>query len=210
MDIRYLGRVDYAQAWQHQRECVQQVILNRQRESLLLCEHPAVLTLGRMADRSHILWSQDNLDARGIPVFDIDRGGEVTLHAPGQLVAYPILDLQRRGKNLHDYLYKLEQLGIDFLKHFDIMGKRIPGKTGVWIGSQKIMSAGIGVRRWVSCHGISLNIHTDLSLFKMIHPCGMDIPMTSVKQETGHHMDLEAAAQYLVTIFQKLFGVSYA
>lgn len=208
MDIQYLGLVDYALAWQRQRESVQQVLLNRRRESLLLCEHPSVLTLGRMADRSHILWPQDELDRRKVSVFDIDRGGEVTLHAPGQLVVYPILDLSRRGKNLHDYLHKLEQLGIDFLRHFGIMGGRIPGKTGVWIGPRKIMSVGIGVRRWVSCHGISLNIHTDLSLFKMIRPCGMEIPMTSLKQETGRHIDLETAAQYLVTIFQQLFGVS--
>jgi lipoate-protein ligase B len=207
MEIIDLGSIDYQEAWSLQRKYVDKVIANQGNSYLLLCEHPPVLTLGRLADRSHILFSEDKLRQQGIPVIAVDRGGDVTLHAPGQLVVYVIANLQRYGKDLHGYLHQLEQVGIDFLKLFDIMGYRIPGKTGVWVNGRKMISAGIGVKRWISYHGISINIHTDLSLFDMIYPCGMDVSMTSVEQEAGVRPAMEDVKEKVSQLFQQELGM---
>lgn len=206
MKIKDLGLIDYQEAWDVQKQCVDQVIKNPDCNFLLMCEHPSVLTLGRLADRSHILYSDVVLKEKGIRVLSIDRGGEVTLHTPGQLVIYPILNLERIGKDLHAYLYKLEQVGIDFLNLFGIMGGRVRGKTGVWIDKRKIMSVGVGVRKWVSFHGISININTDLSFFDMINPCGMEILMTSLAREKNCFIDMNEAKVKVVDVFEKVFG----
>lgn len=206
MEVKDLGLIDYQKAWDLQKQCVDEIVKGRKRGYLLLCEHPTVLTLGRLADRSHILFSKDILARQKVSVVPIDRGGEVTVHAPGQLVVYPILDLEKHGKDLHSYLHKLEQVGIDFLRLFDIMGDRMPEKTGVWVDSRKIMSVGIGVRRWISFHGISVNINTDLSLFGLIRPCGMEVEMTSIGQEKGCKVDMAAAKEKIVSIFQREFA----
>ena len=209
MEIKDLGLIDYQEAWNLQRQYTDKVIINRQDSYLLVCEHPSVLTLGRLADRAHILFSENELGQKGVSIIPIDRGGEITLHAPGQLVVYPILDLQRYGKDLHGYLHKLEQVGIDFLRYFDIMGERISGKTGVWIDGRKIMSIGIGVRKWVSYHGMGININTDLSLFKMIRPCGMDVVMTSLENELGKKIDMQEIKQRILYFFNKEFELQY-
>ncbi len=179
-----LGLIKYSQAYQLQKETVEQVIAGAP-ERVFLCEHPTVLTLGRMADRRYILASKDELAARGIEIISIDRGGEVTLHAPGQLVVYPILDLRKRGKDLKQYLYDLEEVAIKFLQRYHIVAARNPGKTGVWVGAHKIVSVGVGVRKWVTYHGLGINVSTDLSLFSLINPCGLGVAMTSVESILG-------------------------
>jgi lipoate-protein ligase B len=206
MNVKDLGLIDYRQAWALQQEYVEKVVQDRDQGYLLLCEHPPVLTLGRLADRSHILYSENELQERRIAIIPIDRGGEVTLHAPGQLVVYPIFNLESYGKDLHHYLHKLEDAGIDFLTLFGIVGNRISGKTGVWVGDQKVMSIGIGVRKWVSFHGIAMNVNTDLALFRLIRPCGMDVQTTSVSRELNCPVEMADAKEKMVVVFKKIFG----
>lgn len=203
-DIRDLGLIPYNDAYAAQREFVNDLVCGG-RQTLLLCEHPPTLTLGRSSDEGHILVSQEELDARKITVHNIDRGGDVTLHAPGQLVAYPILDLSNFDKDLHAYLHQLEQVAIDLLSEFGILANRFPGKTGAWAGKKKIASIGIGVRKWVSFHGLAVNVNTDLSLFKVIKPCGLDVQMTSVADIKGGAVDMNLAKHKMVEAFSKNF-----
>lgn len=176
-----LGLIDYEKAYAFQKECVQKV-LNGEPQKLILCEHPPVLTLGRMSKESNFLWNKADIEAKGVRILPIDRGGEVTLHAPGQLVAYPIFDLKNYGKDLKQFMFQLESVVIRVLERQNIPGERIAGKTGVWVKNKKISSIGVGVKQWVTFHGVSLNINNDLGLFQMIRPCGMDIMMTSMKK----------------------------
>ena len=179
--IQDLGLVDFELAYQIQRRIHSEVVAGGT-QTLLLCEHPAVLTLGRLAKAENLLLPQEQILVQGIKILNVDRGGDVTLHAPGQLIAYPILALNQHGRDLKRYLWKLEEVAIDFLKGFGILTERFPGRTGVWIGHQKIASIGVGVKKWVSFHGIGINLNTDLKLFSLIRPCGMDVEMTSASK----------------------------
>ncbi len=176
-----LGLIDYEKAYAFQKECVQKV-QDGEPQKLILCEHPPVLTLGRMSKDSNFLWDRSEIEKKGVKILPIDRGGEVTLHAPGQIVAYPIFDLNNYGKDLKKFLHSLEQVVINVLKSYEIEGSRIEGKTGVWVKNKKISSLGVGVKKWVSFHGVSLNVNNDLDLFKMIRPCGMDVGMVSMQK----------------------------
>ena len=147
----------------------------------------------------------NEIKSRGIKIIDIDRGGDVTLHSPGQLVVYPVVDLRRFGRDLKFYLVKLEQVVIDFFKEFDILTERKPGKTGAWFGEKKIASIGIGVKKWISFHGMSLNMGNDLTLFSLIRPCGLDVQMTSLDEIKKEHVDLHKAKEMLVHIFSNTF-----
>lgn len=202
MQIIDLGRVDYATAYQMQKEAVDQV-LSGASERVFLCEHPSVLTLGRMADERYILASRPELSQKGIDIVCVDRGGQVTLHAFGQLVVYPIVDLKKRGKGLKEYLYDLEELAIGFLESYAIRSSRNPGKTGVWVGNKKIVSIGIGAKKWVTFHGLGINISTDLDLFSLINPCGLGVEMTSVENILKQPVDFKQAKEKFAAIFLK-------
>jgi len=153
---------------------------------LLLVEHPPVITLGRGTRPGSLPLSQPELEKRGVEVFEIERGGDVTFHGPGQLVGYPILDLRRHREDLHWYLRQLEAALIGALEKLGIQAGVNPGLTGVWTGGRKIASIGIHVKQWVTFHGFALNVHTDLSYFDLIVPCGIkDVIMTSVSRELG-------------------------
>ena len=177
-----LGLIDYAQAYQFQKDCVQKV-LNGEPQKLIFCEHPAVLTMGRMSKDSNFLWEKKEIEKKGVKILPIDRGGEVTLHAPGQLVAYPIFNLNNYGKDLKAFLHRLEAVIINVLKDYKIDGHRLDGKTGVWVERDKIASLGVGVKKWISFHGLSVNVSNDLELFRMIRTSGMDIQMTSKQKK---------------------------
>lgn len=151
---------------------------------LLLVEHPPVITLGRSTKAGNLLASSEQLAARGVELFDVERGGDVTFHGPGQLVGYPIVNLERHTLDLHWYLRQLEEVMIRALAACGIEAARNPGKTGVWVRDRKIASIGVHARQWVTWHGFALNVTTDLSYFDLMVPCGIqDVVMTSVERE---------------------------
>ena len=186
LDVRDLGVMPYGEALELQRRLAEDRIAQRIPDTLLLVEHPAVITLGRGTKQTSLPIDPEALRARGIDVFEIERGGDVTYHGPGQLVGYPIIDLQQHKPDLHWYLRQLEQVLIDALGTFGIPAERNAGYTGVWTRGRKIASIGIHVRQWVTWHGFALNVTTDLSPFSLIVPCGIpDVVMTSVVKESG-------------------------
>ena len=186
LDVRDLGVVPYGAALELQRSLAEDRIAGRIPDTLLLLEHPPVITLGRGTKQTSLPIDTEALHRRGIETFEIERGGDVTYHGPGQLVGYPILDLQRHKPDLHWYLRQLEAMLIDALAAFGISAERNTGYTGVWTGGRKIASIGIHVRQWVTWHGFALNVTTDLSPFSLIVPCGIpDVVMTSIEKETS-------------------------
>jgi lipoyl(octanoyl) transferase len=183
LKVRWLGRVRFAAALAQQEG-----IVSRKRhdpsvpDELLLLEHDPVYTIGRTPDQSSLLGAAHLPH----PLFPINRGGQATYHGPGQLMAYPILDLRRYGQDLHRYLRWLEQLLIELLAAYEISGERHEGLTGVWVASRKIASIGVGVRHWITMHGLALNVGGDLAPFAHIVPCGIsNVTMTSMEKETG-------------------------
>ncbi len=201
---RDLGLIDYEKAWAVQKKTVEQVIAG-QPSTVLLCEHPTVLTLGRLGKTENILYSREELEKRNISLLRIDRGGEVTLHAPGQLVVYPIINLNN-GRDLKSYLIKLEQVTIDLLQDFGIVATRIAGQRGIWVQDNKLASIGIGVRKWVTYHGLGINVNTDLNLFSVIKPCGLDVRMISMKEIKGHPIDMEQVKIKFKRYFEGVFA----
>ena len=191
-----LGRLAYLPALELQRRLVRARIDGEITDDLLLLvEHDPVVTLGRGTKQSSLPMSEAVLRARGYEVVEVERGGDVTVHAPGQLVVYPILDLQQHRADLHWYLRQLEETIIRGLDTLGIESERNPGRTGVWVGNRKIASIGVHVKRWVTLHGVALNVTTDLSVFNVVVPCGIDgVVMTSVARETEGRGDGPAAS----------------
>jgi lipoate-protein ligase B len=185
--VEHLGRVPYAEAWERQETLRKRCIEGCCPDTVLLLEHPDVITFGRGADERNALLDEARLRDAGYEVFRVNRGGDVTYHGPGQLVGYPILDLERRGRDVHLYLRQLEGVLIDTLADFGIAGRRRPGYTGVWLDERrKIASIGVGVRRWATLHGFALNVACDLSRFEVIRACGLpDVEMTSMAEVAG-------------------------
>jgi len=200
-----LGVVPYAEALELQRNAAHARLDGRLAHDLLiLVEHPPVVTFGRSAKAAHLLLSESELAGRGVEFFDVERGGDVTFHGPGQLVGYPIMHLGRHREDLHWYLRELEQVMIDGLASLGVAAARNPGKTGVWTGDRKIASIGVHARQWVTWHGFALNVTTDLSYFDVMVPCGIpDVVMTSVARELAGGAlaseSLNAAAREAVT-----------
>jgi lipoate-protein ligase B len=186
-----LGRRPYGEVLELQRDlCRRRVGGELTEDVLLLVEHEPVVTLGRSTRETSLPLSRRLLEARGLEVFEVERGGDVTLHAPGQLVGYPILDLGGYRQDLHWYLRQIEEAMIRGLADLGVAAERNPGKTGVWTSGKKIASIGIHVKQWVTLHGFALNVTTDLSLFDLIVPCGIHgVTMTSVARERGAAAD---------------------
>lgn len=203
LDLRPLG---YRAAWEFQRE----LVVRRQREEipdvLLLTEHPPVFTLGKTADRSHLLEAPSRLAARGAEVIETDRGGDVTFHGPGQLVAYPIVHLARWKKDVHAYLRALEAVAIETAARFGAVASRRDGLTGVWCCAggrpRKLASIGVRVSRWVASHGLAVNVTTNLGWFSHIVPCGIrNAGTTSLAVETGRPLSLDVVADRVAISF---------
>jgi lipoyl(octanoyl) transferase len=185
LDVRRLGRVPYAEALKLQRRLADERIAGLIPDTLILLEHPPVVTLGRGTRETSLPVQPEALRARGVEVHEIERGGDVTYHGPGQLVGYPILDLQALKPDLHWYLRQLEEALIRALAVFDIPAERNQGYTGVWTRGRKIASIGIHVRQWVTWHGFALNVTTDLPAFDLIVPCGIpDVVRPSMAKES--------------------------
>jgi lipoate-protein ligase B len=186
-----LGLIDFKSAWEFQKKVFLDVKNEKFKSALILCQHYPVITLGRQADKKNILLSEAELKKRNINLYKIERGGDVTYHGPGQLVIYPILNLNFFKKDIHLYLRKLEEIALQTIKFFGISGERIPGLTGVWIKNKKIASIGIAVKQWISLHGLSVNIkQADLDNFSLIRPCGMDIMMTSMESVLRREIEI--------------------
>jgi lipoate-protein ligase B len=179
--------VPYGEALELQRSIARDRISGAiPQDVLLLLEHPPVVTLGRSSKEKHLMASPEFLQSRGVELFEVERGGDVTFHGPGQLVGYPIIDLKRHRQDLHWYLRRIEEALINTLADYDIPGERNPAFTGVWTRGKKIASIGVHARDWVTWHGFALNVTTDLSFFDMIVPCGIpDVVMTSIARELG-------------------------
>lgn len=180
-----LGERSYAEVLAFQRDAAARRITGELDQDLLvLVQHPAVVTLGRKKVDNKLPVTEDFLRARGIELFEVERGGGVTFHGPGQLVGYPIFDLQRHRLDLHWYLRQVEEALIRTLSFYDITGERNAGLTGVWTGGRKIASIGVHARGWVTWHGFALNVTTDLTYFDIMTPCGIDgVVMTSMEKE---------------------------
>ena len=184
--IRTLGLVPYRAGVELQEECVRARAAGEIGDTLLLLEHPPVLTLGRGTGAGSLVADDERLGRLGLEVVPVSRGGDVTWHGPGQLIGYPVCDLATRGNDLHRFLRGLEQGLMDSLKRWGIAAHRSEGRTGVWVGERKIASIGIAVRRWVSYHGFALNVRPSLSHFELIHPCGLrGVRMTSMAELLG-------------------------
>lgn len=200
-----LGRLPFERAWTLQRDLVEQVAAGICGDHLLFVEHDPVLTFGRKSESDIIGYNQKE----GVPAFAIERGGEATYHAPGQIVGYPILKLEGEDRDLHKLLRQLEEVQIRAIARWGLEGSRKPGFTGVWVGNRKIASIGIAVRRWVSYHGFGLNVNTDLQGFHSIRPCGLEAEvMTSMAELLGFEPDCsEVRAElelHFATVFQRL------
>lgn len=196
------GRVGYAEALAWQREAADALRNGSGPETLFLLTHPPVVTMGRRATEDHVLFSREDLAARGVEVVETDRGGDVTFHGPGQVVGYPILDLRRRGLGAHTYLRFLEDRLIFVLAGYGIDAFRDPVHTGVWTMHGKIAAMGIRVSAGVSLHGFALNVMTDLSYFGLIVPCGIQgRAVASMQQVLGRPVDVEEVMDRLAAAF---------
>ncbi len=203
MDFRWLGTVSYADGLELQNELVAQRHRGEIGDTVLLLEHEPVYTIGRTRDQSSLR------DSAGLPhpVFEINRGGQATYHGPGQLVGYLILDLNVHGRDLHDYLRRIESFLIAFAGHFGMKAARREGLTGVWSEDRKLASIGVGVRKWISMHGFGLNVASDLSGYEAITPCGItNVTMTSLSQESGREITVDEAARAIIPFIRGAFA----
>jgi lipoate-protein ligase B len=196
------GRVGYAEALARQRAAAEALREGRGPETLFLLTHPPVVTMGRRATEDHVLFSREELAARGVEVVESDRGGDVTFHGPGQIVGYPILDLRRRGLGAHTYLRFLEERLIEVLAGYGVDAFRDPAHTGVWTKSGKIAAMGIRVSAGVSLHGFALNVNTDLAYFGLIVPCGIEgRAVASMQRVLGRPVDVEDVMDRITAVF---------
>lgn len=232
--FRDLGRMDYQTAWDYQESLLREnlsikaAIAGRPKEVqepfvavedtknyLLFTEHPPVYTLGKSGNISNVLISPDEMKERNIQFFNTNRGGDITFHGPGQIVGYPILDLEKFGTDIGKYMRNLEEVVIRTLAHYGIAGGRSSGETGVWIDmgipgrERKICAIGVRCSRWITMHGFAFNVNTDLSYFNHIIPCGIvNKQVTSLEKEYGGSIDMEAVKAIVKENFGVVFGAA--
>ncbi len=203
-----LELIEYQEAYKVQRNFLTERKRGKIPDTLLLLEHHDVITIGRGGSEENILASKEELKAKGVTVFKADRGGDVTFHGPGQLVAYPIFDLRKQIKDVHLYLRKLEEVAIEFLKQYKVEGLRQQGARGIWVDEQKIVSIGIGVSGWITYHGLAINLNIDTSKFLLIKPCGMDgHKVTSLSKILRKTVNIFEAKNKLVGAFKTVFNL---
>jgi lipoyl(octanoyl) transferase len=221
-----LGLIDYQEAWDYQEKLFGATIalkIERRNETtteetknhLLFCEHPHVFTLGKSGTEDHLLLNESGLEEHEAKFYKINRGGDITYHGPGQLVAYPLLDLDYFFTDIHKYMRYLEEAVIGVLDHYGIKGERSQGFTGVWLdpekpNARKICAMGVKSSRWVTMHGIGFNINSNLSYFSHIVPCGIeDKSVTSLQQELGRAVDMQEVKDLLKEKLASQFGFTY-
>ncbi len=193
-----LGLIDYQAGLARQKEVFQEVLSGRLDSGLILCRHYPVITYSRQAGLANLKVSVNELKKRGIGLYQTERGGDITYHGPGQLMVYPVLNLRYFKPDIHWYLRKLEELAIGTLEGFGVFGQVKPGLTGVWYREQKIASIGVAIKKWITFHGLALNIKKDdLENFSLIRPCGMDISMTSLESVLARAVEMDALKESL-------------
>ena len=203
MNILDLGRMSYNSAWDIQKEYHKKVVSGKEPDTLIIVEHEPVYTLGKNANDNHLLQSA----SEEIQVFRIERGGDITFHGPGQIVVYPILDLNRFVKSVSWYMRTLEKIIIDTLSDFEIKAGLKDGLTGVWVGDEKIGAQGVRISRWVTMHGLALNVNTDLRYFDGIIPCGIfDYGVTSMEKLMGRKQDINKVKNTIIKYFNNILS----
>lgn len=206
-EVRLLGRIGYAEGLRIQRDLVTRRIAREIPDTLLLLEHDPVLTLGKVARAEHVLVDRPRLQALGVEIFETDRGGDVTYHGPGQIVGYPILDLNELRRDVKWYLERLEEVMIRVCALHGVDAARRPGMTGAWVGAEKIGAIGVRVERWVTSHGFAFNVATDLAGFGLIVPCGLrGEGVTSLSSRLGRAVSLERVTRDVAEAFGEVFG----
>lgn len=209
-----VGVVPYGQALDVQLRLVEARRLGEIPDTLLFVEHPPVVTLGRAAKATSLLTPKDHLAKQGVELFEITRGGDVTFHGPGQVVGYPIIDLnarfdsvhRKRGRDLHQYLRDLEEVLLQTLAAFGLKGERQAGFTGAWVNNRKIVAIGVAVKHWISYHGFAFNVNVDLNYFNLIVPCGLaGKEVTSLERELGRPVSMEETKANLSKAFAQVF-----
>ena len=204
--VRRLGRLEYGEALRVQKETELAVRERREPDTLLFVEHPHVLTVGRRTTRDAILASPEDLEARGVSVFETNRGGKMTYHGLGQLVGYPIVNLSPDREDVHKYVRDLEEVLIQAMNDFRVASFRVKGLTGVHTERGKIAAIGIHLARWVTTHGFALNANTDLDFFNLIVPCEGE-PVSSMKEILGREIPLAEVEARIVARFAEVFGM---
>ena len=221
--LRDLGLIDYNAAWQLQKELFNSAIeyklaqkqMPEANHTLLVCEHPHVYTLGKSAEQKNLLLNESELSERNIATYNIERGGDITYHGPGQLVVYPIFDIEVLKIGVKEFVYRVEQCIINTLKYYGIESERIDGRIGIWIGKdttneRKIAAIGIKCSRFITMHGLALNVNTDLNLFNNIIPCGIvDKAVTSIEKEIGRSIDIIDVKNKLIKEFSTTFELKF-
>ncbi|MDR0865468.1 MAG: lipoyl(octanoyl) transferase LipB [Candidatus Symbiothrix sp.] len=219
MELTYIdwGIIPYAQAYGQQNELFEAAIQNKAEHKtvenkVIFCEHPHVITIGKHGLYSNLLFPEKTLKEKDVELYQTDRGGDITYHGPGQVVGYPIFDLEAFAIGLKEYIRRMEEVIIQTIAGYGIKGDRLEGATGVWLDkdqpgkARKIAAIGVRSSRYVTMHGFALNVNTDLSYFKLINPCGfVDKGVTSLQQELGHTVDTEALKATLCTYFRQMF-----
>jgi lipoyl(octanoyl) transferase len=214
------GRIGYQEAWDYQERLLQENVQARINGAptvhrLLFCEHPPVYTLGKSGHIEHVLINEAEMERRGIGFFKTNRGGDITFHGPGQLVAYPILDLEYFGTDIGKYLRNLEEVIIRTLADYGLKGERSPGETGVWLDpafpgrERKICAMGVRCSRWITMHGLALNVNTNLDFFNFIVPCGIQQKqVTSLNKELGKTINEDEVKERVKHHFEEVFDAS--
>lgn len=206
MNVIDLGTKDYKLVWDMQKEIHERRVRNETGDTLLLVEHEPVITMGRSGREQHLLLSQELLRKRGVTYYEIERGGDVTFHGPGQLVGYPILNIKHGLAGIRPYIERLQDVIIAVLADFGIPATVKDKMIGVWTESGKICSIGVAVKRWVSFHGFALNVNTDLSFFDLIVPCGIkNVTMTSMKEILQRDVEMHDVKEKVKVHFSVLF-----
>ncbi len=201
-----INLIDYKEAWDLQKDVLEARSNNLIDDTFFLLEHYNTYTLGRVADKKHLISSDSFLKLNKISVYEIDRGGDITYHGPGQIVGYPVINLSDWQKDTHKYLRALEEVIIKTCDYYGIIAGRNNQYTGVWIENRKIAAIGIKVKKWVTMHGFAFNVNTNLSLFKGIIPCGIDDKeVTSLNKELGKKIEIKEVKEILLRNFKEVF-----
>ncbi|SBW04348.1 lipoyl(octanoyl) transferase LipB [uncultured Dysgonomonas sp.] len=212
-----LKTIEYGVAWDYQQQLFAEALNCKDKgiqtnNHLLFCEHPHTITIGKHGKQENLLFQESYLKEKGVSLFQIDRGGDITYHGPGQLVGYPIFDLESYGIGLRQYIFNVEEIIIRLLQSYNIQSERLNGAAGVWLDTttpsktRKIAAIGVRSSRFVTMHGFALNVNTDLSFFSLINPCGfIDKGVTSMEKELGYKVNMEEVKVKAKKLFEEIF-----